>query len=241
MPSPVPEVTSGDLAGLPEPVARWLERIGVPGRPRIGAFDVRFQAAIRDGPRDRWMVGRAEQRSALGPPRRLFLMRVRRGGVPVTVYHRFGPGGAAMEARLLGVVPVMQVDGEEMARSETVTFLNDLVLLAPAGLLELDLEWLPHSPSRVGVRWENRGHAVTAELRFDPSSGTLVDFVSDDRLRSTGSGFEPARWRTPILSRRRTAQGLVLPREAQAWWETPAASWCYARFVVESVEVPPGR
>lgn len=228
-------VTESDLEGLPNAAARWLEGVGVVGRPRITEFRVRFDAAIRSGPDDPYMTGSARQHSFLYPPRRLFLMQVRRGMLPVEVYHAYGPDGATMEARALGLFPVLQVGGDEMDRSETVTFLNDLVLLAPAGLLELDLEWIPRSSKRVDLRWEHLGHVVEAELYFD-GSGALEEFRSDDRLRSTDDGFETARWRTPIRSRQLDSTGMLLPREAEAWWDTHEVSWCYARFKVLAVE-----
>ncbi len=137
-----------------------------------------------------------------------------------------------MDARVLGLVPILEAAGPEMDRSETVTFLNDLALFAPARLLELDLEWIARSSRRVDIRWQHLGHTVEAELHFDG----LEDFRSDDRLGSTDHGFETARWRTPVRSRRPTSPGLLLPREAEAWWNTDAGSWCYARFTVLDVE-----
>lgn len=235
-----PMVTEADLQGLPKAVARWMEGVGVVGRPRITGFRARFGAAIRNGAGDPYMTGSAEQHSFLSPPRRLFLLQVRRGLIPVEVYHVYGPDGATMEVRALGLVPVLRVGGEEMARSETVTFLNDLVLLAPAGLLELDLEWIPRSSRRVDVRWDQLGYVVEAELHFD-RSGALEEFRSDDQLRSTDDGFEVARWRTPIRSRAPTPGGVLLPREAEAWWDADAESWCYARFTVLAVETTPER
>lgn len=79
-------------------------------------------------------------------------MQVRRGVLPVEVHHAYGPDGETMEARALVLFPVLRVGGDEMDWSEAATFPNDLVLLAPAGLRELDLECIPRSSKRVDLR-----------------------------------------------------------------------------------------
>lgn len=230
---PRPLVGEADLESLPPAAARWLRRVGVVGRPRVGSLYVRFQAEIRGGPEERWMRGSAEQYSFLDPPERLFTMDVTRAGLPVDVYHRYTGEGATMQARLLGVVPVLDATGPELARSETVTFLNDMVLLAPAALLDAGVSWEELDGRRVAVAWEHGGHRVEAVLHFD-EAGDLVDFHSHDRYQTDGTTHTLARWSTPVLEFG-DFDGLRLPREAEARWGEEGESWCYARFVVEEV------
>jgi hypothetical protein len=60
--SDVPEtVSEADLAGLPAPVARYVRRCGVVGRPRVTGFHARISGRIRSGPDQPWMPFAGEQ------------------------------------------------------------------------------------------------------------------------------------------------------------------------------------
>lgn len=237
-------VTETDLAELPDPVRRWLGRVGIVGGPRVRTVHVRFQGRIRSSPSAGWMSGDVTQAESFDPVARLFFMEASRWGVPVDVLHRYVGGEATMEARLAGLLPVMQVGGPELTRSETVTVLNDLVLLAPAALLDAPVEWEAMEGRRARVTYVNAGHRVAAVLHFD-EAGDLADFHSDDRSQWDGEGFRSMRWSTPVLEYG-TFAGLRLPRVAEARWtpipeapetgpDRPSEGWTYARFVVEEV------
>lgn len=228
------DITERELAGLPSPVAAWLRRVGVVGRPRVDRFRVRFGAAIRGAPREKYMRGTAWQDSTVSPPERLFRMKVRKAGLPVRVRHHYQAGHATMEARLLGLLPLVELDGPELSRSETVTVLNDLFLLAPGAIPFAGLAWEVGPEEVVRAILQVGGHRVSAALEFD-HAGDLVGFRSDDRYRSDRSGHHLERWSTPILTFQEL-DGLRLPREAEARWGVGEGAWTYARFVVESVD-----
>jgi hypothetical protein len=203
-------------------------------------FEVRMHGRIRGGPQEGWMTAQVHQVTRVDPPVRLYFMKAIRRGLPADVYHRYAGGEATMEARALGLIPVVDARGPVMLRSETVTVLNDILLLAPAALLELELTWQELDQDRVRVTWENAGERVSAELTFD-EAGRLVDFASEDRAQWQGAGVEPlpARWTTPI---RRYADfdGRTQPAEAEARWADERGLWSYAEFTVDRVAVNGG-
>ncbi|MCB9689355.1 MAG: hypothetical protein H6735_30235, partial [Alphaproteobacteria bacterium] len=231
-PGPLPLVSEADLAQLPEPVARYLRFVGVVGHPRVWRMRASFEGELRQGPDDPWMTGRYEQTSGFDQPARLFWLHASLGGLPFSGLHAYGVGHATMKVRALSVWPVVDARSTpESVKAESVTFLNDRVLLAPATLIEPDLRWEPVDDAHVRVTWDGGGVAVSAELVFDPASGALVDFVSDDRSRSAdGRTFTPMRWSTPVRSYD-LIDGLRLPREAEAVWSpTGEDPFVYARF-----------
>lgn len=235
--SHVPEetnpVTPADLAGLPEPVRAYLERVGVVGRPRVTSFAATFRARIRGGPEDGWMEGTAEQHETFDPPTRIFFMTASKVGLPVHVLHRYGDGSATMEGRLLGIFPVFEISGPKLTRSETVTLLNDVFFLAPAALVDLPVEWQALDERRVRATYTNAGHRVSAVVHFD-DDGDLVDFQSEDRYQMDRDPPVLERWSTPFYEPRDYG-GYRLPSGGEARWGDPGEEWAYGDF--ELVEI----
>ena len=121
-----------------------------------------------------------------------------------------------------------------MDMSETVTFLNDLVVMAPAALLDVDVCFEPLAPRVAQVTFTSSGHTVSARLTFD-DAGDLVGFVSDDRLQTTdGKSYHRYPWSTP-LSEHREVDGVRLPRRGHAVWQMPEGDFTYGRFLLDEV------
>jgi hypothetical protein len=181
-----------------------------------------------------WMRIEAAQTSFFDAPTRLFHLRARRSGLPFEALHVYRAGAASMQVRVLSVFDIVDAKGTEMSRSETVTMLDDMCLLAPSTLLDADLAWSTIDPHTVGVTYRNAGITVSARLFFD-ASGDLVDFVSDDRSQSSdGKTFTRLRWSTPIRAYG-DFHGLRLPSAADAIWIEPSGAFPYARFVIDAI------
>jgi hypothetical protein len=224
-------VTEADLAPLPPPAARWLRRVGVVGRPRVRNFVVEMDARLNRGPGEPWMETPVLQVSFTDHPTRLFLLRTRMKGLPVTGLHDYTAEGARMTIRVLGAVNIVNESGDAFTRAETVTMLNDLAIFAPAALLDDRVTWTAVDDTSARVTYTNGPHRVAATLFFD-GDDQLVDFASDDR------GLPPderARWTTPLRAHRDMG-GLWLPGEGDAVWHYPdKPDWLYGRFTIRSV------
>jgi hypothetical protein len=141
-----------------------------------------------------------------------------------------------MDVRAAGLLPVVSLTGPEMFQSETVTFLNDMCLFAPATLLDPGLVWEEPDRGRVGVRFINAGVTVRAELSFN-SSGELIDFVSDDRYRAARNGalMTKLRWSTPVRPYRAFGP-LRIWSGGEARWHTSSGSFAYIELELDDVE-----
>ena len=221
-------LTAEDVAALPAPVRTYLERVGAVGAPRVRSFHAEFRAAIRGAPDDPWMRGTAEQVETFDPPARIFFMNVRRAGLPVHVLHRYVGTEARMEGRLLGLIPVVEVEGPKLTRSETVTLLNDVFFMAPAALVDLPIAWDTLDGRRVRATLTHAGHTVSAVAYFD-ERGDLSDFESDDRYQMDRDPPVLARWSTP-LREPRDYGGVRLPSGGVALWGDAGEAWAYGDF-----------
>lgn len=234
-------VTEQDLEGLPTLLQTYLRRVGVIGRPRVRSFRTKFSGTMRRSHAAGWMPIQAEQHTFLRPePARLFLMKASVFGVPFEAFHRFVGPTATMQVRVLSLFQVVDANGPEMDQSETVTFFNDLCLLAPGALLEVDVDWEDVSARSLKGTFRHQGRVVTAVLHFD-EHGDLVNFVSGDRFQSAdGKSYVRCPWATPV-SEYGSFSGFRLMAKADAIWQEPSGPYTYARFRMDELSYNVGQ
>ena len=228
-------MTESDLAGLPEPVQRYLRATGVVGRPRVQNYRLRFTGRIRSTPDSAWMPFVADQQSFADEPSRLFLMRARMFGVPVFIFHRLVDGHATMQVKVAGAVPMVDASGDVMDRSEAVTLFNDMCLLAPGTLLDHNIVWDSVDASTVLARFSTRTQTIAATLVFS-DDGLLANFRSDDRSRSSPDGkvFTQLRFSTPVRDYRDFGVARIAAH-GEARWLLPDGEFPYGEFDLISV------
>ncbi len=232
---PTSVVTEVDLAPLPPPVQRYLRFAGVVGQPRVQSFRVRMTGRIRGAADAPWMPFTAEQYSFFNPPRRYFFMQATRAGVPLDGLHAYAEDGASMRIKLLSMFPVVDLKGPVLTRTETVTVLNDMAIMAPAALIDPAIRWRQIDEQQVEASFANGPSEVRAVLVFD-ATGALSNFWSDDRpaLAADGVTLQQQRWSTPVGAYR--AQGAWrLASRGEARYAAPSGDYAYAAF--DGIEV----
>ena len=232
-------VTECHLDALPAPVARYVRSSGAVGLPTISNFRASIHGRIRSGPNDRWMVFTGEQvNTCLGTASRLFFIRASMRGLPVDVLHCFVDDAASMVVKPLSLFTIVDARGPEMNRSETVTILNDICLMAPAALIDPAFTWRSVDDRTTEVTFRRFDETVSAMLHFDDDD-RLVDFVSDDRFRSSSNGatFTQQRWSTPV-ERYRSFGGRRVMTFGEARWHAaaPEGEFAYLEFELDQIE-----
>lgn len=235
-PAPEGSISQADLSGLPGPIQRYLQITGSVGRPRIRDFSARFEGRIRGTADEGWMEFTAEQHDFPDEPARFFLMKAKRGGVPIDVLHTFVDGSATMRVRLLSAVPLIDAGGPDLTRAETVTLFNDLCFLAAGALVDAGIRWEAIDGRSVRGLYTVGSNTISAVLTFN-DSGELVDFVSDDRLAASSDGtqFVRQRWSTPLSEYRDYGARRVASR-GEGWWHPPDGGYAYIELEVLDVD-----
>lgn len=234
---PASVITEADLTPLPAPVQRYLRYVGVVGQPRVQSFVVRMTGRIRSAADAPWMPFRAEQHSSFNPPRRYFFMQATRSGLPLDGLHAYDDG-ATMRVKLLSMFPVVDLKGPVLTRTETVTVLNDMAIMAPAALIDPAIRWRQIDDQHVEAIYTQGQNEVRAVLVFD-ATGALANFWSDDRpaLAEDGVTLQPQRWSTPVGAYR--SQGVYrLASRGEARYAAPSGEYAYAAF--DGIEVSVG-
>lgn len=234
-PAPSQHITEADLAALPPLVQRYLRFAGVVGTPRVQGFRARLTGRIRGSATAPWMPFVAEQHNFFDPPRRYFWMEATRGGLPVDGLHAYGATTASMRVRLVSLLPVVDLGGAEMMRTETVTILNDMCLFAPGSLIDPSIRWRELDVRSVEATYTNGPHTIRAVLVFD-DSGALVDFWSDDRpsLAEDGKTLLQQRWSTPVRDVRAMGPYRLATR-GEARYAAPDGEYAYIEIDVTEV------
>jgi hypothetical protein len=226
----VPDVVrESDLEHLPLTIQRYVRRSGAVGRQRTNTFDVTFTGEMKvraDGP---WIPIKAWQFTNIAQRVRLFYIESSMFGIPLRGLHVYISGNATMKIKLGGLITVANASGPIMDRSETVTYFNDMCLIAPETLIDPMIRWHENSEGTVDATMTVNGITIQARLYVD-SEGDLVNFTSNDRsMSSDGKNHVKARWSTPC-SRYTDHNGRRLISYGEASWDLPSGSMSYARF-----------
>jgi hypothetical protein len=229
----IPRVTEADLSSLPALMQAYLRRVGAVGRPHVRNMRVVFDAQMRFSAHSKWMESSAVQYEFFAPAARLFHMNASLYGLPFDILHRYVGDGATFQVRIAGLVPVVDVRGATLTRAETVTLLNDVVVMAPAAVLDLPLTWEATGPRTVRTTFSNAGHTVAAVLTFS-DEGDLVGFLSGDRTQEDAKGSRTFPWSTPI-SEYAEVDGIRVGTHGSANWIEPSGEWTYGKFVIREL------
>lgn len=230
---PAPVVTNVDLDVLPPLMQRYLRNVGAIGRPHIHNMRVVFDAQMRSSKTAPWMASTATQYEFFNPPARLFHMKASRSGVPFDVYHRYVDGAATFKVRIAGLYPMVDQSGPVMTKAETVTLMNDIVVMAPAAVLDLPFTFTTLSAHTVRATFTNAGFTVAATLTFD-DAGDLVGFISTDRAQVDGAIVTNVPWSTPI-SAYADVNGIRVGTRGDANWIPSTGEWTYGRFTIREI------
>jgi len=227
-------ISEAHLAPLPEPVQRYLRYAQVLGKPRIRCAKVRQRGQMRPGPTQPWMPVEAVQYTTLaGRPSRTWYARIKVGPLALlSGYDRYDNGTGAMLIRALSIFPVVNVTGPETDMSALIIFVNDMVMW-PTAFLSDYIRWEPIDKMSARANVSLQGRSFSAELRFN-DIGELVDFVTEDRYRAVGKGFERNRWSTPLRAYRE-ANGFRIPTEGDAIWDLPQGQLPYIHLSIGEV------
>lgn len=227
----VARVTEEDLVPLPALMRTYLTRMGVVGRPRVRNMRVTFNAQMRGSATAAWMPATATQYEFFQQPARLFYMKASRAGVPFDIFHRYVDEAATFQVRIAGVFPMVDKRGQGLTNDETVTLMNDVLVMAPAAVLDLPFTFESSGERSLRATFANAGFRVAAVLTFD-QAGDLVGFTSSDRSHDREGGA--ATWSTPI-SDYRVVDGIRIGARGDANWIDASGEWTYGRFEITSI------
>jgi hypothetical protein len=226
-------LTEKDLAHLPQLVQKYLRYVGVTGKDKVVNVTIHFNGVLQDKHKPLFRI-KAEQTSFFDVPTRLFYLKGLMMGLPVRALHKYMNAHAAFEVKPLALFHIVNEREGNLNIAETVTFFNDMCLLAPATLIDPAIKWEETGPCTVKARFTCNEITISATLVFN-DEGQLVNFWSDDRFYlNSRNNLQRMRWTTPARDYK-DYNGFRLASYAEAIWSFPEGDFCYAKFNLNEV------
>lgn len=223
-------ISEADLAGLPEPVRRWLGWAGVVGTRRPAVVRLTQEGRFRQGEGRAWMPFTAEEVYTVDPPGFVWSTTMRFApGVPILGRDRYAEGRGDIEMRLLGLVPVAEASGEELDRGALLRYLNETMWF-PAAVLGPEITWEAADANSAVATMGYGGITASATFVFD-DQGRPVDMVAARHDLARG---RLETWSTPITAYGEFA-GVRIPVAGQGIWRYEGGDFAYIELRVTGV------
>jgi hypothetical protein len=129
--------------------------------------------------------------------------------------------------RLWGIFPIVHVSGEQVARSEAMRYLAELVWAPQAIVANHALEWLVVDESTVQVATLVGRERVAVLLHFD-EVGDIVAMSAAARPRTVGKQIVDTPWHG-VFGEYREFAGTRLPTTGEVSWLLPEGPFTYFR------------
>jgi hypothetical protein len=223
------------VSELPHAVERYLQR-ALPSEgplPQIVRFSQTGEMQLKPG---RWLPFDAQQEVRVD--RVEFSWRARFRVAPmvgIRVHDWFREGEGALEARLLGLIPVARAAGRETARSEAMRYLAELPWFPHAILGNADLVWRELEPGAVELAASVGDGEAAVTLWFD-EAGDIVRASAPDRPRQEGERIVERAW-SGTFDDYQELGGVRVPTRAEVAWELPDGLFPYFRGRVTRLEL----
>lgn len=228
-------LTESDIQSLPSIVQKYIRYSGSIGKGKVLNFRVEFTGGIRSASSEDFMPLTSVQYNFTDQPTRLFYIEAKKKGIPAKGIHIYKDRTAFMLIKILGLFTVVDARGKEMDQGETVTVFNDMCFMAPASLIDRNIEWKEIDDLTVGAKFTNGHITVGATLYFN-EEGQLVNFLSNDRFETTdGKTYVNSPWLTPATEYS-NIDGYRLPSKAKLIYKRPDEDFCYGEFSLKAIE-----
>ena len=228
-------LSEDDIKFLPDIVQKYLHYVGVIGQEKVYNFCALMNGKIRSRSSDPWMNFVSEQYNFLDSYTRAFFIKAKKMGIPAIGLHLYKNEKATMVIKLMNLFTIADAKGKEMNQGETVTLFNDMCFLAPASLIDKNIEWKEINPLTVEAKFTNGDLSITAKLFFN-EKGEMINFISNDRFETIdGKTYNNYPWSTPV-SGYREFNGRKFPISAKAIYHKPDEEFCYGEFFIKSIK-----
>jgi hypothetical protein len=236
--APAPVVTAEEVAALPAPVARWLSRAGVVGKPRVRVVRLRQRGGIRLSPEQSFMDVDARQIFTVDEPGFVWRVRLRMYAVvPVLGRDTYQGGRGRMRIEAAGLWPIVDATGDTVDQGALLRYLGEMVWF-PSAALSPYIRWEAVDADTARATMTYGGVSASGELRF-ADDGRVLE-VRARRYMDGEGGAKLVDWVVPVREWR-VMHGVRIPVAGDVIWRLPEGDFSTFRWEIADIEYDPGR
>jgi hypothetical protein len=221
------KITEEDLAGLPEPVRRYLRFTQIIGKERARTVRLKQKGFFRTRTDQKWMPLRAEEYFTVDPPGFLWYGKMRMFSfVNVAAIDKFSNGKGRLDVKLMSLFKVADAMGEEYDQAELLRYLSEMIWF-PSGFLSEYIRWEPLNSESARATIRVAEITATADVYFN-QEGQIANLVAE-RYMDVGGGAILKTWSTPIQEYAEI-NGIMVPVKAEGVWKLSSGDFPYVRI-----------
>jgi len=217
-------IEASDLAGLPDPVKRFMEYSQVVGTPYIQKARIKQTGLFKMAPDKPWMPFTAEQEYDILSAS--FVWKVDMKMAPfihITGGDRLENGAGNMRIKLLGFIPVVNAKGPEIDQGAMTRYLSETIWF-PQAFLDSHITWEAIDSVSAKAIFTIQEKSVEGIFHFDNEG--RVTFFECERYSTEGKEVVLRTWHTPI-DEYGEMNGLQLGIRGRAIWKLPRGDYTY--------------
>lgn len=225
-------ISESDIAGLPEPVQRYVRYAGVVGKSHIRFVRLRYEGFFRRSPEKKWGVLNAEQTYTTDPPSLIFHAAM--GTSPIgriLVRERYKDGKGNFLLQLWPGITIANVIDEKTDIDMAIRYLNEMVWF-PTAYVKPYNQWEAIDTNTAKVTHSYQGVTVSAIVSIN-DRGEMVKFVGQKHIGVDGSLSGKKRmiaeW-TVILREYEERLGFQVPTSGEAIFHLHSGDFEYIKI-----------
>lgn len=222
---------------LPEVVQRYFLAVLEEGAPLIRSVSLQQTGGFRAKPELTTFAPMRAQQTFVSEPRG-FVWEAEITlfpGVVISVCDSLLAGDAAMQARLLGVIPVVKAETtRELTEGALMRVLAESVWMPTSLLPQQGVSWRATGPDKAEASITASGVTVTLEFTFN-AAGEVVSVYSPARYREDKGRFVATPWGARLSDYVQIGPYRV-PSKGEVYWLTEQGEFLYWRAVIHDFE-----
>ncbi len=227
-------ITHDMLAGLPEPVRRYLTYSQLLGNIAVKNARVMYTGEFRLSADKPWMQMQAEQFYTVDPPSFEWNAGFKFLGIPLmSACDTYRDGNAHMVGKLANLFTVFDAhDSKELLQGTMIRYLQEMVWF-PTAYLSPYITWHEVDDHCADATFVYYDSSVTGRFYFD-DMGRVVNFVAERYAENNGD-YHLHTWSTPMTDYA-TFGDFRVPRTGLAIWQFPDEDLIYIKLTVNDIQ-----
>ena len=225
-----------ELDNLPTPVRRYFRRVLEDGQPMVSGARIRHTGTFNMGEeKDSWKPFVSDQMVVTRRPGFDWDGRVAMApGLPVRVHDAYVAGEGVLEARILGLFPVVDVRGKgEVAEGELMRFFAEAAWYPTALLPSQGVRWEAVDDASARATLTDGDVSVTLLFAFD-ERGLIRSVSAEGRGRTVGDRIVRTPWQGRFWNYEARG-GMKVPLDGEVAWLPPGGEKPYWRGHTERI------